>query len=167
MTYKKSGGVLMKKCIIVTIAVLCSFLSATILFAAADTWTQKADFGGAAREGAVGFSIGSKGYIGTGLKESSIESPYQHTKDFWEYDPAANTWTQKADFGGQPLVPWFSIGVIIGRMVYGDLGIVKEDFWEYDPAAVPGQRRPILCTASLLLHHQQGLHRVGYNGASV
>ena len=34
---------------------------------AANTWTQKADFGGTARYGAVGFSIGSKGYIGTGL----------------------------------------------------------------------------------------------------
>ena len=33
---------------------------------AQDTWTQKADFGGAARDGAHGFSIGSKGYIGTG-----------------------------------------------------------------------------------------------------
>ena len=33
---------------------------------AANTWTQKADFGGTARHGAVGFSIGSKGYIGTG-----------------------------------------------------------------------------------------------------
>ena len=22
------------------------------------------------------------------------------TNDFWEYDPATNTWTQKADFGG-------------------------------------------------------------------
>ena len=32
----------------------------------ANTWTQKADFGGAARDSAVGFSIGSKGYIGTG-----------------------------------------------------------------------------------------------------
>jgi hypothetical protein len=21
-------------------------------------------------------------------------------KDFWEFDPVANTWTQKADFGG-------------------------------------------------------------------
>ena len=33
---------------------------------AQDTWTQKADFGGTVRYGAVGFSIGSKGYIGTG-----------------------------------------------------------------------------------------------------
>ena len=43
---------------------------------------------------AVGFSIGSKGYIGTGLPISGF------VKDFWEYDPATNTWTQKADFGG-------------------------------------------------------------------
>ena len=33
---------------------------------AANTWTQKADFVGVARISAVGFSIGSKGYIGTG-----------------------------------------------------------------------------------------------------
>ena len=31
-----------------------------------NTWTQKANFGGTPRDGAVGFSIGSKGYIGTG-----------------------------------------------------------------------------------------------------
>ena len=23
-----------------------------------------------------------------------------YTNDFWEYDPATNAWTQKADFGG-------------------------------------------------------------------
>ena len=40
-----------------------------------NVWTQKADFGGGARSGAVGFSIGSKGYIGTG-----------GANDFWEYD---------------------------------------------------------------------------------
>ena len=34
---------------------------------AQNTWTQKANFGGTERIGATGFSIGSKGYIGTGL----------------------------------------------------------------------------------------------------
>ena len=62
---------------------------------ATNTWTQKADFGGTARYVAVGFSIGSKGYIGTGDDDLN-----QFLKDFWEYDPATNTWTQKADFGG-------------------------------------------------------------------
>ena len=73
----------------------------------ANTWTQKADFGGTARYGAVGFSIGSKGYIGTGSDDSSLRY-----KDFWEYDPAANTWTQKADFGGtaRDCAVGFSIG---------------------------------------------------------
>ena len=33
---------------------------------ATDVWTRKADFGGIARRDAVGFSIGNKGYIGTG-----------------------------------------------------------------------------------------------------
>jgi hypothetical protein len=38
--------------------------------------------------GAEGFSIGSKGYVGIGTSGN----------DFREYDQAANTWTQKADF---------------------------------------------------------------------
>ena len=40
----------MKKWIIVIIALLYSFLGVNMLFAAADTWTQKADFGGTARD---------------------------------------------------------------------------------------------------------------------
>ncbi|HEY5555781.1 hypothetical protein [Acetobacterium sp.] len=50
----------------VVIALLYSFLGVSMLFAATDTWTAKADFMGTARDGAVGFSIESKGYIGTG-----------------------------------------------------------------------------------------------------
>src|SRR5207249_1321311 len=41
------------------------------------------------------FSISSNGYIGTG-----VDFNVNLYKDFWEYDPSANTWTQKADFGG-------------------------------------------------------------------
>ncbi len=271
---KMMGGVLMKKCIIVIIAVLCSFLGANMLFAAADTWTQKADFGGTARYGAVGFSIGSKGYMGTGSDGSSsyqerllgvrpcrqyldTEGRFRgdsailcrrllhreqglhrdgtrwfiiirktsgsttlppipghrrpisggqrdilpsaspsgaratsgrdtmvhirktsgsttlppipghrrpisggqrdsyavgfsigskgyigtgndgsYTKDFWEYDPAANTWTQKADFGGT--ARYCAVGFSIGSKGYIGTGCdgssYTEDFWEYDPA---------------------------------
>src|SRR5947208_15367534 len=60
-----------------------------------DTRTQKADLGGSERSSAVGFSIDSKGYIGTG---QDCVSGGQ--RDFWEYDPVTNAWTQKADFGG-------------------------------------------------------------------
>lgn len=58
---------------------------------AQDTWTQKANLGGGdTRVDGVGFSIGDKGYAGTGIDFVS-----QPTQDFWEYNPATNIWTQK------------------------------------------------------------------------
>ncbi len=96
-----------------------------------DTWTQKTDFGGTARYGAVGFSIGSKGYIGTGDDGPSFKG------DFWEYDPVANIWTQKADFGG--IVRSAAVGFSIGGKGYigtgNDENAATKEFWEYDPTA--------------------------------
>ncbi|HOY30571.1 MAG TPA: kelch repeat-containing protein [Bacteroidales bacterium] len=90
-----------------------------------DTWTQMADFGGTARTWAVGFSIGTKGYIGTG------DYP---EKDFWEYDPALDTWTQKADFGGTGRND--AVGFSIGQKGYiGTGNPLCNDFWEYDLAS--------------------------------
>jgi N-acetylneuraminic acid mutarotase len=98
---------------------------------ATDTWTQKADLPGVARKNAVGFSIGNKGYISTGL-----DSNNNKLKDFWEYDPVADSWTQKADFGGtaRTNAVGFSIGfkAYIGTG-YNSSGYLK-DFWEYDPS---------------------------------
>src|SRR6476469_9303945 len=71
--------------------------SGVISSRAQDTWVKKADFGGTPRYAPVAFSIGSKGYIGTGN-----DGIHGNLSDFWEYDPATNTWTQKADFGGDP-----------------------------------------------------------------
>ena len=100
-------------------------------------WTQKADFGGTARSEAVGFSIGSKGYIGTGCDEFSM-----NTKDFWEYDPLTNVWIQKANFGGQARMG--AVGFSIPQSGKGYIGIGSywngtqyyyyNDFWEYDPS---------------------------------
>jgi hypothetical protein len=92
-------------------------------------WTQKADFAGTERYGAVGFSIGAKGYIGTGSNNSLLNN------DFWEYDPPTNLWTQKADFPGiaRRLAVGFSIGTkgYIGTG-YNDANTLS-DFWQYDP----------------------------------
>ena len=51
-----------------------------------NVWTKKADFGGNARNQAVGFSIGNKGYIGTGIG-IGFSNGYECLRDFWEYDP--------------------------------------------------------------------------------
>lgn len=93
------------------------------------TWTQKADFGGGTRSSAVGFSIGTKGYVGTGGNNFTF-------KDFWEWDQNTDVWTQKADFGGGNRVG--AVGFSIGLKGYVGTGLVsgsmKKDFWEYDPA---------------------------------
>jgi len=92
------------------------------------TWTQKANFGGTARFGAVGFSIGNKGYIGTGRDASTNE--YQ---DFWEWDQLTNAWTQKSSFPGTARDG--AVGFSIGNKGYigtGWDGAVKQDFLEWD-----------------------------------
>ena len=115
----------MRKSILAIIALIYSFLGVNMHFAAADAWTQKTDFGGSARIGANGFSIGTKGYIGTGWPD---------LKDFWEYDSDGDTWSQKADFAGSGryCAAGFSIsnkGYIVAGYAYGYM----QDFWEYDP----------------------------------
>ena len=89
----------------------------------------RAMFPGERRKEAAAFSIGSKGYMGTGIPSGGL------LKDFWEYDPATDVWTQMADFGGTARgnAVGFSIGAK-GYMGIGSNGGNNKDFWEYDPA---------------------------------
>lgn len=98
-------------------------------------WTQKASLGGVARDRALAFSIGNRGYVGLG--QGTVPGTFQ---DFWEYDPATDTWTQKADFAGRPRhsAAGFSIGDrgYVGTGFSADEtrdGKPLKDFYEYDP----------------------------------
>jgi hypothetical protein len=88
---------------------------------------------------AAGFSIGNKGYIGTG--ETDI-----FYKDFWEFDPTANTWSQKSDFGGGTRNQ--AAGFSIGSKGYIGTGCVGSecfrDFWEYTPATAQTNPVPLI-----------------------
>lgn len=104
---------------------------------AQNMWQKKASCGGSKRERAVGFSIGGKGYIGTGQDTSALM-----LKDLWEYDTLTNAWTQKADFAG--VARRDAVGFAIGSKGYIGTGIDNAssqtgnllfDFWEYDPSA--------------------------------
>jgi hypothetical protein len=102
----------------------CSNIIDTIV----DKWFPKADFGGTGRYFAVGFSIGSRGYVGTGFDGAN-------KNDFWEYNSATNVWTQKANFGGTARQQ--AVGFKIGSKGYVGTGfdtVNKNDFWEYDPS---------------------------------
>jgi N-acetylneuraminic acid mutarotase len=102
-------------------------LFALTLNAYADYWTQKADLPWIqGKADCCGFAIGTKGYIGTGFDPVAV-----YTKDWYEYDPATNSWLQKADYGGQPSVEnsSFTIGGF-GYLLPAPLGL---DFWQFDP----------------------------------
>ncbi len=111
--------------------------------AAYNVWNQKANFGGIARHRTTSFAIGNKGYTGLGHYNSgSMGNTYQ--KDFWEYDPASDSWTQKADFGGG--WRYHATGFSHGTKGYVGTGqgsatqnfgsaYFTNDLWEFDPIA--------------------------------
>ena len=104
-----------------------------------DSWAQMADLPGAGRRDAVGFSLGNKGYVGTGVdNEASIVG--LKLKDFYEYDPATNSWIQKADFpGASGNGIYFAAGFEIDSKGYVCGGKVgpnqySAQLWEYKPS---------------------------------
>lgn len=105
-----------------------------------DSWTQKATPPFFKREEAMGFSIGNLGYLGTGYFE--IVTPNGTSSatlnDFWQYNPANDTWIQRAAVPGLPRA--WAIGASAGGMGYsgmgGDPGQTSSfsDFYRFDPA---------------------------------
>jgi N-acetylneuraminic acid mutarotase len=109
----------------------CCFLAG----AAAQVWTQKASFGGTSRYSAFSFSIGTKGYVGTGNDGITTGNL---TQDFWEYDQASNSWTQKATVPGG--ARYEAVGFSIGNKGYAGTGYSLAsdnltDMYEYDPVS--------------------------------
>lgn len=119
----------MKKILLIT----CTFLLTGSLFSQG-TWVKKADLPGAKRSGAVAFSIGDKGYLGTG-SGNGLSGFYS---DLWEWDQASDTWTQKANFPdtARSYAVAFSLGSkgYVGTGYNYNVGGYYIDFWEYDPA---------------------------------
>jgi N-acetylneuraminic acid mutarotase len=98
-----------------------------------NAWTQKADLSSSARWLAVGFSIGSKGYVAMGEVSGGNQ-----TRGCWEYDPSSNTWTSRAAYLGlgRSRAAAFSLN---GKGYVGTgataPGVVASDFYEFDPVA--------------------------------
>lgn len=101
-------------------------------------WTQKTNLGGVGRQNAVAFSIGNRGYIGTGY---SSAPPY-YLNDFWQYNPETDSWTQKASLGGVGRSG--AVGFSIGGKGYigtGYQNLSLSDFWEYDTTSNAWNRK--------------------------
>jgi len=88
----------MKKAVIHSVSIILALLLSQDVMASISGWTQKANFGAEGRHRATGISIGNKGYMGLGHYNGA--GPNIVKKDWWQYDPATNSWTQKADYIG-------------------------------------------------------------------
>lgn len=61
-------------------------------------WTKMSDFGGEARHRTTMLTLGNKIYAGLGHYNGA--GPNILFEDWWEFDPATNAWTQKANYLG-------------------------------------------------------------------
>lgn len=97
-----------------------------------NVWVQKANFSGTPRDQPVYFTIGDKGYVGTGNIDAFQAI---NTKEFYEYNATKDVWTKKANFLGSARCR--SVGFSINGKGYigggEDNSITKQnDFYEYD-----------------------------------
>ncbi len=101
-------------------------------------WDNETSLGGDNGQGlerasAISFSseINQKGYVGLGQTETVA-----YMNDLWEFDPIANTWTQKANFIGSPRRQAVSFTLQSNNLTYvgtgQDASGLTKDFYTYN-----------------------------------
>jgi N-acetylneuraminic acid mutarotase len=110
------------------------FISLVIVFSntsvlAYSVWNQKEQLPAIGRHRGTGIAIGDKGYVGLGhMNGTGLNIIYQ---DWWEFDPATNSWTQKSDF---PALTYGASAFSVGNFGYvgGGTGLGSE-FYKFSP----------------------------------
>lgn len=86
-------------------------------------------FPGSGRYGAVAFGVNGKAYIGCGYDGNYL-------KDFYAFNPVANSWTQTISIGGTKRQGATSF--VINGIAYvccgQNNGEYVDDFWKFDPS---------------------------------
>lgn len=118
----------MKKSIGLITFCLFTYLS----FSQNDVWNQKAGIPAEGRHRTSGWSIGNKGYMGLGHYNSGFLGNVAKA-DIWEYDPASDSWTQKADY---PIPTYGAVSFTIDNKAYVGAHVYgQNEFFEFDPIA--------------------------------
>lgn len=116
-------------------------------------WTQKGLFPGNARVDGTLVVVGTKVYFGLGIDfDNSANEIHYH--DWWEYDPATDSWAQKANFPAASRLSTTAFAAAGKAYVVGGYDREVSDnylkqTWQYDPVAnawqqksdFPGSRR--------------------------
>ncbi len=110
-----------------TLFCLCSLIAS-----AQGIWDAKTSLPSSARQSAFAFEIGGFGFVGTG---NYAPGPV-YLSDLWRYNPANDSWVQKASF---PLNVARSVAVVINGIAYAGTGFNSSGnfntWYSYDPVA--------------------------------
>lgn len=117
-------------CQTLMIPILCLLMMGEVH---AQEWEEKASLPGAARHHPVTFALDGKGYVVTGGTNSG------RLRDFYQYDPIEDSWTQLRDFPGGSRS--FAYGTTYEGKAYMGFGTQSQgnnfnglnDWWSYDP----------------------------------
>lgn len=98
-----------------------------------NSWTTKTQCPAIERTFPAGAIINNKLYCGFG---SSISGNIFDYADWWQYDPSTDSWSQKANFPGNPR--FGTVVFAINNKVYAGAGgsvngLSTNDFYEYNP----------------------------------
>ncbi len=101
-----------------------------------NTWNQKADFPGGARQSTTAMVVGNMAYVGLG--QTAYTNAYN---DFYSYDPALDQWAKINSFPGgarfescaasNGTEAYFAFGLDLSSNIYNDL-------WRFDAPLVTG-----------------------------
>lgn len=116
-----------------------------------DKWTRRKDLPGAARFNIASFAVNGKGYALFGTIGWGNVGDFPTNSAVYEYTPATDTWTQKADFSAKPRGNNITsqeyngmVMVIDGRPFLGGGsggGAPGNDWYEYIPARDAWEKR--------------------------
>ena len=97
--------------------------------AAQNGWIQRTSLPANGRHRATGCSIGNKGYMGLGHVNGN--SGTINYADWWEYDPASDSWTQKANYPSQNYGAVCFVAA--GKAHVGGGAFYNTEFFAYSP----------------------------------
>jgi N-acetylneuraminic acid mutarotase len=111
-----------------------------VFFENENRWVLRTQFPGVGRVNAVANVIDDKAYVGLGYypgKGVYVDTDKTYLRDFWMYDPTANTWARKADFPS--LFSNKCIHFVYDDMLYVGFGFngysFNNEMWKYNPEA--------------------------------